>query len=262
VWKKWSDNGSISHTIAPTTNKTYTATFTTQYSLTMLAGTGGTVTPASGWKNRGASVSITAKPTSTTLVSYSFSGLTGTGNGSYSGTNNPGAITMNGPITETASFTQNPVQVTVQTNSAGRAFTVDGTAYTTAKTFSWQPASSHTITTTSPQSGGTGAQYVWKNWSDSGAISHTVTPTTNKTYTANFTTQYFLTMSAGTGGTVTPASGWKSGGSSVSITAKPAIGYNFTSWSGTGTGSFSGTGNPASVTMGGPITESASFTHN
>ena len=60
-------------------------------------------------------------------MSYSFAGWTGSGTGSYSGTNNPASITMNGPITENAAFTQNPVQVTVQTNPAGRSFTVDGT---------------------------------------------------------------------------------------------------------------------------------------
>src|SRR4030095_7844792 len=119
-------------------------------------------------------------------VSYSFAGWTGAGPGSYSGTNNPASITMNGPITETAAFTQNPVQVTVQTNPAGRAFTVDGTPYTAAQSFSWQPGSSHTIATTSPQNGGTGIRYVWSSWSDGGAISHTVAPTTNKTYTATF----------------------------------------------------------------------------
>ena len=93
---------------------------------------------------------------------------------------------MNGPITENAAFTQNPVQVTVQTNPAGLTFSVDGTSYTAAQTFSWQPGSSHTIATTSPQSGGTGVRYVWTSWSGGGAISHTVAPTTNKTYTANF----------------------------------------------------------------------------
>src|SRR5439155_1187383 len=81
--------------------------------------------------------------------------------------------------------------------------------------------SSHTIATTSPQSGGTGVQYVWKKWSDSGSISHTVAPTTNKTYTATFTTQYYLTMSAATGGTVSPSSGWRNSGASVSISATP-----------------------------------------
>jgi hypothetical protein len=258
-WTKWSDNGAISHPVAPTVNTTYTATFTKQYFLTMQAGTGGTVTPASGWKNSGAVVSITAKPTNNTQVSYAFAGWSGTGTGSYTGTNNPASVTMSGPITEMASFTQNPVNVTVQTNISGPSFTVDGTTYSSARTFSWLPGSNHTIATTSPQSAGTGIQYKWTNWSDAGTISHTVAPTTNKTYTANFTTQYFLTMSAGTGGTVTPASGWKNSGSSVTITATPASGHTFSSWSGTGTGSFSGTTNPVSITMGGPISESATF---
>jgi len=228
----------------------------------MTAGTGGTVSPTSRWQNSGTIVSITATPTNNTQVSYSFSGWTGSGTGSYSGTNNPASITMNGPVTETAAFTQNPVQVTVQTSPVGLAFTVDGTPYTAAQTFSWWAGSSHTIATTSPQSGVTGVQYAWTNWTGGGAISHTVAPTSNTTYTANFRTQYYLTMAHGTGGTVTPASGWKNSGAAVSITAMPASGYSFTNWTGSGTGSFSGTNNPASITMGGPITETATFTHN
>jgi hypothetical protein len=169
---------------------------------------------------------------------------------------------MNGPITENAAFTQNNVQVTVQTNPAGLSFSVDGTSYSSAQTFSWVPGSSHTIATTSPQNGATGVRYVWSNWTGGGAISHTVAPTTNKIYTANFNTQYFLTMSHGTGGSVSPASGWKASGTAVSITATPGTGYHFTNWTGSGTGSYSGPNNPASITMGGPITENATFTHN
>jgi hypothetical protein len=262
LWTRWSDNGAISHIVAPTTNKTYTATFRKQYYLTMTHGTGGTVSPASGWKNSGATIPITATPTNNTQVSYRFNAWTGSGTGSYSGTNNPASITMNGPITENASFTQNPVQVTVQTNPAGLTFSVDNTSYTSAQVFSWQPGSSHTIATTVPQSGGTGVRYVWGNWTGGGGISHTVAPTTNKIYTATFKTQYYLTMTHGTGGTVSPTSGWKTSGTTISITAAPASGYSFTNWTGSGTGSFSGTNNPASITMGGPITETATFTHN
>jgi len=250
----------MSHTVAPTTNKIYTATFTTQYYLTMTHRTGGTVPPGSGWKSSGAVVSISA----TSASGYSFSNWTGSGAGSYSGTNNPGSITMNGPVTENASFTQNnvQVQVTVQTNPAGLSFSVDNTPYTTTQTFSWVPGSSHTVATTSPQPGATGVRYLWSSWTGGGAISHTVAPTTNKTYTATFSTQYYLTMSHGTGGTVTPASGWKGSGTTVSIKATPASGYSFTNWTGSGTVSFSGTTNPASITMNGPITETATFTHN
>ena len=262
VWTNWSGGGAISHTVAPTTNTTYTATFRRQYYLTMTHGTGGTVSPTSGWRNSGATVSISATPTNNNQVSYSFADWTGSGAGSYSGTNNLASITMNGPITESAAFTQNPVQVTVQTNSAGRTFTVDGSPYTAAQSFSWQPDSSHTTATTSPQNGDTGVRYVWTNWSDGGAISHTVAPTTNKTYTANFGTQYYLTMTHGTGGTVSPTSGWRGSGSTVSISAMPASGYHFNNWTGSGTGSYSGTNNPASITMDGPITEAATFIHN
>src|SRR5205807_7650390 len=144
----WSGGGTISHTVTPTKNATYTATFTTQYYLTVSAGTGGKATPSSGWKNSGAAVSISATPS----AGYTFSGWTGNGTGSYSGTTNPASITMSGPITESAAFTQNAVQVTVQTNLAGMSFAVDGTTYTSAQTFSWTPGSSHTIATTSPQS--------------------------------------------------------------------------------------------------------------
>src|SRR5947207_1516656 len=72
------------------------------------------------------------------------------------------------------------------------------------------------------------------------------TPTKNTTYTAKFTKQYSLTMSAGAGGKVSPGSGWKNSGVAVSITATPNSGYSFSNWTGSGTGSFSGTTNPAS----------------
>ena len=113
------------------------------------------------------------------------------------------------------------VQVTVQTTPAGLVSPLTALPYSSTQTFSWVPGSSHTIATTSPQSGGTGVQYLWTSWSDNGAISHTVAPTTNTTYTATFRTQFYLTMIHGTGGTVSPASGWKNSGAIVSITATP-----------------------------------------
>jgi hypothetical protein len=149
--------------------------------------------------------------------------------------------------------------VTVQTNPTGLSFSVDGNTYTSTQTFSWTSGSSHTIATTSPQSGGSGVQSVWKKWSDNGAISHVVAPTTNKTYTAQFQTQYFLTMSAGSGGTVQPASGWRNAGSNVTIKARANAGFSFAGWVGSGTGSYTGPNNPVSITMNGPITEMGNF---
>ncbi|PWT90000.1 MAG: hypothetical protein C5B55_10395 [Blastocatellia bacterium] len=261
VFANWSDSGAISHMVtAPSSNTTYTANFTTQYMLTMNAGSNGSVGPASGFFNSGQSVQITGTPNG----GFVFGSWTGTGTGSFTGSTNPATVTMNGPITETASFTQNNVQLTIQTNPAGRTISIDGGAALVApQTIMRQAGSSVTIATTSPQAGAAGTQYVFANWSDSGGISHSVTvPATATTYTANFTTQYQLTMSAGAGGTVAPATGFFNSGQSVQIMATPNAGFTFNGWGGTGTGSVTGATNPATVTMNGPITETASFTQN
>jgi hypothetical protein len=164
-----------------------------------------------------------------------------------------------GNVSIAATVVPPQIQCTVQTSPLGRSFTVDGTAYTTSQTFSWVSGSSHAIATTSPQSGGTGIQSVWSSWSDGGAMSHIVAPTSGTTYTANFPTQYYLTMSAGTGGTVNPSSGWYDSGVGVSISATPNSGYSLSGWTGNGSGSYSGVNNPASVTMNAPITETGNF---
>jgi hypothetical protein len=216
----------------------------------------GTTTPAPGSYNEDVNsvVPVQALPHS----GYGFQNWTG----NVANPNSPSTtVTMNQAQTVTANFAP-LIQVTVQTNPTGRKFTVDGTAYSAAKTFSWGAGSLHTIATTSPQSAGTGTQYLWTQWSDGGTISHTVAPGANITYIANFIEQYYLTMHAGTGGVASPTSGWFNSGATVSISATPATGYSFASWNGTGTGSYSGTNNPGSLIMGGPITETATFTHN
>src|SRR5207237_1924169 len=85
-------------------------TFRTQYYLTTTHGTGGTVSPTSGWRNAGSIVSISATPTNNNQVSYTFAGWTGSGAGSYSGPNKPASPTMNGAISENHSFTQHKLQ--------------------------------------------------------------------------------------------------------------------------------------------------------
>jgi hypothetical protein len=257
VWSSWSDSGAQSHTVSPSSSTTYTANFATQYFLTMNAGPGGSVAPASFWTNAGASVNISAVASS----DYTFTGWTGTGSGAYTGANSAAVVTINGPITQSAGFVTN-VAVTVQPSPAGQSFTVDGTIFTNVQSFSWPPGSPHTIATTTTQSGGAGVQYVWSSWSDGGAISHTVTPTSNATYTAVFTTQYYLVMSSGLGGSVTPASLWVNAGASVDIQATAANDWTFVGWTGSGSGSYSGGNAAATVTLNSPITQTASFVTN
>ncbi len=155
-----------------------------------------------------------------------------------------------------------PVQVNVQSNPSGQAISVDEVVYSSPQTFSWAAGSHHTISAVSPQNGGTGTQYVWSSWSDGLGNSHTVSPGSATTYTANFTKQYQLTMNTGTGGQVSPASGFFDSGQVVQVSATPNSGYQFAGWTGSGVGSFTGASNSASVTMTEPIVETASFTQN
>jgi FlaG/FlaF family flagellin (archaellin) len=163
------------------------------------------------------------------------------------------------------------VAITITSSQTGSGFvTVDGNSIATPQIFNWVPGASHTIAALSPVSGPTGTQYVYTSWSDSGAQSHTYTvPSSDATVTANYKTQYQLTMATNYG-TTTPSAGssWYDAGSQVTISATaPSAGageqYVWNGWTGTGSGSYTGTNNPATnaVTMNAPITETASWTH-
>jgi hypothetical protein len=249
VFANWSDGGALSHTItASSSPATYTANFTTQYYLTTAASPtgGGTISPASGWYNSGTVVSVSATANS----GYQFSGFSG----ALSGTTTPQNLTMNAPKSVTANF--GGVQHTITSVPAGRSLTVDGAGCTSPCTYFWTAGTNHTIATSTPQSGGTGTQYVFANWSDGGALSHSITAASSPaTYTANFTTQYYLTTAATAGGTVSPASAWYNSGAVVSIAAIANSGYQFTGF----TGDLTGTTTPQNLTMNAPKSVSASF---
>jgi hypothetical protein len=195
---------------------------------------------------------------------FHFLTWTGSGNGAYTGASNPVTITMNGPITETASFEDPPgnVQVTIASSPAGSGYvTVDGLATATPQVFSWGIGSTHTITAVTPALlCGSGCQYGFASWSDGGAQSHTVTaPSTPVTYTASFQTQYYLTVQATGAGTAYPSSGWYNAGYNMQITATPSSGAGFVGWMGSGSGSYTGSVTSPMIIMNGPITESAVF---
>ncbi len=160
---------------------------------------------------------------------------------------------------DTVYFTQaGKTSVTVGTNPAGASFTVDNVSYQSSQTFSWVKGSSHTIATTATQPAGTGTQYAFTSWSDSGALSHTVIASASTSgYTANFNTQYQLTTAAGIGGTVSPVSGtYYNPGTVVTVTATPNPNYLFSSW----TGPVAAASSPStSVTMSAPASITANF---
>jgi Secretion system C-terminal sorting domain/SprB repeat len=85
------------------------------------------------------------------------------------------------------------IPVIISTSPAGLNKLIDGLDYGSQDVFHWVPGSSHTVSTTSPQTA-SGTAYVWYNWTDGGAISHSIiAPSVETTYTANFETQLVAT---------------------------------------------------------------------
>ena len=103
VFANWSDGGAQTHTVsAPAAGGTFTASFSTQYALTVSVNPAGSgtvsATPASGdgYYNAGASVSLAATPAG----GYAFAGWSG----GLTGATTPQSVAMNGARTVTASF--------------------------------------------------------------------------------------------------------------------------------------------------------------
>ena len=278
IWNGWTGSGTGSYTGSGNNTSlvtmngpiSETATWTHQFTLTMAANFG-TFSPASGnWYNAGTQVTIyTVSPSVGAGEQYVWNGWTGSGTGSYTGIgNNTSLVTMNGPITETATWTHQ-WQLTFQQNglsndALGTVLTIGSNATTYSQlpqTGIWVNAST-TYSFTTTITAGTGKQYALTS------ISGPVSPLTSSgTVMGNYVTQYQLTMATNFG-TTSPTSGsWYNSGSSVTIYAtSPSVGngerYTWNGWTGSGSGSYSGTGNnSALVTMNGAVTETASWTH-
>ena len=228
-WSGGSTSTGASITIAPTANTTYTANMTTQYQLTMSSAAHGSTTPAAGtsFRNAGSAVNISASPS----PGYTFSGWTGSGSGSYTGPNSPQSIVMNGPITETPSFTLSTITTTITTNPAGKQVIVNNVPHTAPFQLTQNANLPITIDVPSPQTVNSTERLTYASWSDGGAQSHTITPSSSQTFTASFDTEYFLDTGVAQGlGTVTPTSRWVSAGQRVAMDFTPNSGYFLFLW--------------------------------
>jgi hypothetical protein len=197
------------------------------------------------------------------------SGANGTGDGTvnYTVAPNPG-LERSGAMTIagfTFTVTQGPgaTAITIQTSPTGLQFSVDGGAAQTAPQTLSLTQGEHTVAVEAQQAGAAGTQYVFTNWSDSGALSHPIpVGATAAAYTAIFQTQYLLTISASPAadGTVTPVTGmFYDSGTVVPVTAAANSGYTFTSWTGSVASS---NGSSTTVTMNAPQALVANFSSN
>ncbi|MBI5476013.1 MAG: hypothetical protein HY964_04675 [Ignavibacteriales bacterium] len=246
-------------TVTMDQNRTITAGFAINMYTLNVSSTNGNVdvNPPSGPYSHGIPVSLTATPNS----GYNFIGWSGDVPSGHE-SDNPLNLIMDANKNITANFGINQIQVIVQSNPPGLSFDVDGTTYSATQTFIWTHGSNHTLGTTSPQTS-PGTRYSFSNWSDGGAQSHSIAPTSNVTYTVNFQTSYLLSLIANPNGNVSaiPSSpdGYYAGGTLVQVNATPNTGYQFSTWVGSGSGSYTGTNNPATINMNAPITQTASF---
>jgi hypothetical protein len=98
-----------------------------------------------------------------------------------------------------------------------------------------------------------------QQWISSQSLSGTASTTTIRFV---YQHQYYLTVhvSPNGAGAITLKSGWVNAGGAVTLTASPNAGHKFTSWSGFGVGNYTGSKNPATITINAPITETANFT--
>lgn len=270
IFTSWSDGTTNPFKVIPVDQNTPTsfiANFELQYFLTMNVNPAGkgTAFPSNGWRKKGTPVTITAAA----VAPYVFGSWTGTGQGSYQGTIKERVITMNDPITETANLL---VQMTITSNPTGAVYViVNGNNVSTPQTYNWVPNSTQTVTAVSPVTCGTGCRYVFNSWSDGNTSpSRQITVSgAPATYTAIYQKQFLLTMKVSAPvGSVKPGTSWHNSGATVPITASGKLSpprYDFFSWTGLGSKSYSGTPKPpnsARVIMNGPITETANFKPN
>ena len=148
-------------------------TSVTQYSLTVSAGTGGSVSTSGGTYDDGSSVSITATPND----GYEFTGW----NGSNS-TNSTISITINSNTAIEALFTEIPAQASTETTSTETASTeTTSTETASIETTSTETASTETTST--------------ETASTETASTETVSSTYNLTVTAQSSSNYALSGS-------------------------------------------------------------------
>lgn len=248
VFRTWSDGGAVSHQIVVSGPLTLTATFKTQYLLTLNANPtlGGIVFAANQpWYDAGASVTVLQIPD----AGYTLNSWSGACAGAAAC-----MVTMNGPASVTANYNAAKFNLTISV-PAGVQYAIGGFPLAGTQTLALPPGD-YQIAVNNPQAAGVGTQQVFISWSDGGAASHTIhLGAAPLTVTGTFKTQYLLTTNAqpATEGAVVPGSGYYDAGSPIAIVAQASPGYQLEYWSGACTGT------TCLLFMNGPATVTANF---
>ncbi|MGA8275503.1 MAG: hypothetical protein WB852_04325 [Thermoplasmata archaeon] len=246
-----------------TANGTLAITYAEEVTLSVGGSTNGTTDPVAGtyWETDGVSTPLTATPD----TGFVFVSWNGTGLGSVTTSSSASiALTPTGPVTEAAVFAPRvipaPATFTLTLSETGLP---TGTTWSASIGANGASGTGDLVLTglngtytvvVSNVLGSVGVRYVPGN-----ATGYSSVVTTNTTLSVTFTTQYSLSVAATAGGTVTPSSEWVDSGGTVTLAATPSTSYEFTNWSGTGTGAYSGTNANPVLTVTGPVSEIATF---
>ncbi len=237
-----------------TTNSTVTWGWTTNYRLTTAVVGSGNMNMASGWYGIGTTNSITA----ITSNGSSFTAWSGDTNGCTISSNTI-AVPISGPRTITATFNAN--QSLISTSTIGLGLPQLGTT----NWYAYNSTATAAITNAPRQNAWT--QYMCVGWVVTGTTTNgtgtnaTFTITNNATIAWNWVTNYWLSSTAGSNGSVNVTNQWFSSNTNALITATPSNNYYFASWSGTTSGCTIST-NTISVPMNVPRAITANFAIN
>jgi hypothetical protein len=257
VFQQWSD-GDLRQIrpIGPITGPaTYVSMWSAEYYLTMALDSNtclGSVTPTSGWHVKGDPVNIDwVPPAPTAGERYRFWRWAGTGLGNYTGGSQSASVTMNDAITETA-YCHHEFETTLDTDPIPLDYTVDSLIQANGlRTFWWEYMSVHWFNVTQTTQGGATTQYIFQDWSGNPNPNHPAyTVTSSNTFTANFQTQYKITLGqipaspAGLGGLAcSNVDCWYNEGTSATVTVTSPwptgalyTRYVFGQWSGDASG--------------------------
>ncbi len=159
------------------------------------------------------------------------------------------------------------ITITLDTGPCKTPIKVDGTAYTPPKSFVWPYYTEHAISVSQRVSGGTGIRHRFASWNDGNNVtSRTLIASefTLTNYTANFGTQYYLTVSVKPSGILDlGGGGWYDQGTVVLTESVPSTvsggegtRHMFEAWK---VDDVAEGGNPISVLMDSPHSAVASY---
>ena len=266
----------VSHpkTVCSTGIATFPIVYDPQYYLTLQSSAGGfgeatvgsLTTTTSTWVANGSSVDLSVFA----LPSYIFLGWNGSGIGAYTGPSPSPGFIMLGPVTEVAVFGPPPVILPSRywlsvseslplVSGTTWSITLNGVGYTAAG-----PSINISGLLSGPYAFSVATAYSPDGLARYSPVSapSTVQVSRNATLPVSFSTSYWVSVSATPGGVVNNGvsiAGWYRAGQTLMIAATPNDGFEFLGWSGTGTGSYTGTDNTSTFPISAPVTELASF---